>query len=64
GGKVDLHVFAGLPHGFGNHEHFRPMMMSMIGGFFRRTVAEPQAFVFGPSRAEQAAAAASPVPAE
>jgi acetyl esterase/lipase len=64
GGKVDLHIFAGLPHGFGNHEHFRPMMMTMIGGFFRRTVAEPGAFVFGPSRAEQAATAAVAVPAE
>ena len=64
GGKVDLHIFGGLPHGFGNHEHFRPLMMAMIGGFFRRTVAEPAAFVFGPSRAEQAAAATVAVPAE
>jgi len=45
GGKVDLHIFGGLPHGFGNHVEFRPMMMTMIGGFFRRTVAEPEAFV-------------------
>jgi acetyl esterase/lipase len=44
GGKVDLHIFAGLPHGFGNHAEIRPMMMAMIGGFFRRTVAEPEAF--------------------
>ncbi|HZC16740.1 MAG TPA: alpha/beta hydrolase [Caulobacteraceae bacterium] len=46
GGKVDLHIFAGLPHGFGNHAEIRPMMMTMIGLFFRRTVAEPQAFAF------------------
>jgi acetyl esterase/lipase len=64
GGKVDLHIFGGLPHGFGNHEDFQPMMMTMIGGFFRRTIAEPEAFVFGPSRAEQAAATAVAVPAE
>ena len=66
GGKVDLHIFGGLPHGFGNHEEFRPMMMTMIGGFFRRAVAQPEAFVFGPSRAEQAAATAAlaPIPAE
>jgi len=62
GGKVDLHIFGGLPHGFGNHEHFRPMMMTMIGGFFRRTVAQPEASVFGPSRAEHAAATAAPAP--
>ncbi|HEX4196519.1 MAG TPA: alpha/beta hydrolase [Caulobacteraceae bacterium] len=60
GGKVDLHIFAGLPHGFGNHEQFRPMMMAMIGGFFRRTVADPQAFAFGPPPAQRAA---TPVPA-
>jgi hypothetical protein len=40
------------------------MMMTMIAGFFRRAVAEPEAFIFGPSRAEQAAAAAVAVPAE
>jgi hypothetical protein len=39
-------------------------MMTMIGGFFRRSVAEPGAFVFDPSRAEQAVAAAVAVPAE
>src|SRR3984957_15175233 len=55
GGKVDLHIFAGLPHGFGNHEKFRATVMTMIGDFFRRTVAEPEAFVFGPSQAELAA---------
>lgn len=57
GRPVDLHLFAGLPHGFGNHPEFRPIMMASIGAFFRRTVAEPEAFVFGPSRAEMAAAA-------
>ncbi|HLK25037.1 MAG TPA: alpha/beta hydrolase [Caulobacteraceae bacterium] len=45
GGKVDLHIWAGMPHGFGNHPRFRPMMMTMISGFFRRTVGEPEAFV-------------------
>lgn len=49
GAKVDLHIFAGFPHGFGNHEQFRPIMMTMIGDFFRRHVAEPEAFEFGPS---------------
>jgi acetyl esterase/lipase len=44
GGKVDLHIFAGLPHGFGNQAEIRPMLMTMISGFFRRTVAEPEAF--------------------
>jgi len=57
GGKVDLHIFAGFPHGFANHAQFRPVMMAMIGDFFRRTVAEPEAFVFGPSQFELAAAA-------
>ncbi len=57
GRPVDLHLFAGLPHGFGNHPEFRPSMMASIGAFFRRVVAEPEAFIFGPSRAEQAFAA-------
>jgi len=48
GGKVELHVFAGLPHGFGNQPQIRQMMMSMIGVFFRRMVAEPQAFAIAP----------------
>jgi acetyl esterase/lipase len=47
GGRCDLHLFAGLPHGFGNHAEFRATMMEMIAGFFRRTVAEPSAFVMG-----------------
>jgi acetyl esterase/lipase len=57
GGKVDLHIFSGLPHGFGSHEKFRATIMTMIGDFFRRTVAEPEAFTFGPSQAELAAQA-------
>lgn len=48
GGQVDLHVFNGLPHGFGNHPEIRPMMMTMISGFFRRRVGAPEAFVFAP----------------
>ncbi|MEI9888372.1 MAG: alpha/beta hydrolase [Rhizomicrobium sp.] len=56
GGRVDLHIFAGFPHGFANHPGFLPVLMTMIGDFFRRTVAEPQAFVFGPSQFELAAA--------
>ena len=55
GRAVDLHLFAGLPHGFGNHPEFRPIMMASIAAFFRRVVVEPEAFIFGPSRAEQAA---------
>jgi acetyl esterase/lipase len=50
GGKVDLHVYAGLPHGFANHPEIRPAMMRMIGGFFRRWAIAPEVF-------EQAAAA-------
>jgi len=44
GGKVDLHIYAGLPHGFANHPQIRPAMMSMIGGFFRRWAIAPEAF--------------------
>src|SRR5580704_6406508 len=44
GGKVDLHVYAGLPHGFANHPEIRPAMMSMIGGFFRRWAIAPEVF--------------------
>jgi acetyl esterase/lipase len=62
GGKVDLHIFGGLPHGFGNHAEIRPMMMVMIGAFFRRTVAAPEAFVFAAPPAQQPAPVA--VPAE
>ena len=56
GGKIDLRIFAGFPHGFANHERVRPLVMTMIGEFFRRTVVEPEAYVFGPSRFELAAA--------
>lgn len=45
GGKVDAHIFAGLPHGFANHPEMRPMLMAMVAGFFRRTVDEPASFV-------------------
>ena len=60
GGKVDLHIFAGLPHGFGNHAEIRPLMMSMIGTFFRRMVAQPEAYVFAAPPAQQPAPALTP----
>lgn len=44
GGKVDLHIYAGLPHGFANHPEIRPAMMGMIGGFFRRWAIAPEVF--------------------
>jgi acetyl esterase/lipase len=44
GGKVDLHIFAGLPHGFANHPAIRPTMMSLIGAFFRRWAIGPEVF--------------------
>lgn len=56
GGRVDLHVFAGYPHGFANNDRVRPVVMAMIVDFFRRTVVEPDAYAFGPSRFEQAMA--------
>jgi acetyl esterase/lipase len=49
GAKVDLHIYAGLPHGFANHPEIRPAMMRMIGGFFRRWAIAPEDF----PRAEQ-----------
>jgi acetyl esterase/lipase len=48
GGKVDLHVYAGLPHGFANHPDIRPAMMRMIGGFFRRWAIAPEVFAQAP----------------
>jgi dipeptidyl aminopeptidase/acylaminoacyl peptidase len=54
GAPVDLHIFGGLPHGFGNHPAVRPVMMAMIGAFFRRTVAQPEAFVFTQAAQPQA----------
>jgi acetyl esterase/lipase len=44
GGKVELHIFAGLPHGFANHPAIRPTMMSLIGAFFRRWAIAPEVF--------------------
>ena len=57
GGKVDLHVYAGLPHGFANHPEIRPAMMSMIGGFFRRWAIAPEVFAAAPAAAPERAAA-------
>lgn len=54
GVRADLHILGGLPHGFGNHEAFRPIMMQMIADYFRRVVIEPERFVMGPSRFERA----------
>jgi acetyl esterase/lipase len=59
GGKVDLHVYAGLPHGFANHPDIRPAMMRMIGGFFRRWAIAPEVFQTAPMEPRLAA-----VPAE
>jgi acetyl esterase/lipase len=44
GAKCDLHIYAGLPHGFANHPEIRPAMMGMIGGFFRRWAIKPEEF--------------------
>jgi acetyl esterase/lipase len=57
GGKVDLHIYAGLPHGFANHPEIRPAMMATIGGFFRRWAIAPEVF------ATPAAPAREPAPA-
>jgi acetyl esterase/lipase len=56
GGKAELHIFAGLPHGFGSHPQIRPLMMELIGAFFRRWAIAPEVF------AEPAAAAAQREP--
>jgi acetyl esterase/lipase len=56
GAPVDLHIFGGLPHGFGNNPAIRPVMMAMIGAFFRRTVAQPEAFVVAQPQAQPAPA--------
>ena len=58
GGKVDLHVYAGLPHGFANHPEIRPAMMRMIGGFFRRWAIAPEVFEQAPAQPRQAVPAA------
>ncbi len=60
GGKVDLHIYAGLPHGFANHPEIRPAMMRMIGGFFRRWAIAPEVF----EQAPVAQPAPQAVPAE
>jgi acetyl esterase/lipase len=57
GGKCDLHIYAGLPHGFANHPEIRPAMMAMIGGFFRRWAIGPEEFAQAPA-AQPAAAPA------
>jgi acetyl esterase/lipase len=48
GGKVDLHIYAGLPHGFASHPDLLPPMMAMIGAFFRRWAIQPEAFAAMP----------------
>jgi acetyl esterase/lipase len=48
GGKVDLHIYAGLPHGFASHPVLLPPMMSMIGAFFRRWAIQPETFAAMP----------------
>jgi acetyl esterase/lipase len=53
GGKCDLTIWSGLPHGFGNHPEIRPMMMTSIATFFRRRVADPAAFKFAAPAAQQ-----------
>jgi acetyl esterase/lipase len=58
GGKVDLHIYAGLPHGFASHPELLPPMMSMIGAFFRRWTIAPEVFPMMPQPA------AAPAPAE
>lgn len=60
GGKVDLHIYAGLPHGFANHPEIRPAMMSLIGGFFRRWAIAPEVFAQAAAQPQPAMAAAGP----
>jgi acetyl esterase/lipase len=60
GGKVDLHIFAGLPHGFANHPEIRPTMMSLIGGFFRRWAIKPEVFQAPAAPAPRATVPAGP----
>ena len=61
GGRVDLHIFSGLPHGLMNHPHLRPVAMTLISGFFHRQVAAPLDYVFAPPAATSAS---SPEPAK
>ena len=58
GGKVELHIYAGLPHGFANHPEIRPAMMGMIGGFFRRWAIAPEVFPAMGAQAQPVAAGA------
>lgn len=58
GARCDLHIYAGLPHGFANHPEIRPAMMAMIGGFFRRWAIAPEVFATAPAAQPQ------PVPAQ
>jgi acetyl esterase/lipase len=58
GGKAELHIFAGLPHGFGNHAQIRPTMMALIGAFFRRWAIAPEVFQAAAPQAQR-----EPVPA-
>jgi len=57
GGKVDLHIYAGLPHGFANHPEIRPAMMRMIGGFFSRWAIAPEKFEMPPAHVPERVAA-------
>ena len=57
GGKADLHVYAGLPHGFANHPEIQPAMMATIGGFFRRWAIAPEVFAAMPAREPERVAA-------
>src|SRR5580658_7324303 len=52
GGKVDLHIYAGLPHGFASHPEIQPAMMATIGGFFRRWAIAREVFPEPPARTE------------
>lgn len=55
GARCDMHIWAGFPHGFANHAELRPMLMTMIAGFFERTVVDPTRFKFAPPPAMAAA---------
>lgn len=49
GGEAELHIYAGLPHGFASHPQLRPAMMSMIAAFFRRWAIAPERFETTPA---------------
>jgi acetyl esterase/lipase len=59
GAKVDLHIYAGLPHGFANHPEIQPTLMSLIGGFFRRWAIGPEVFAAPPMTLAPTAVAAA-----